>query len=78
MENILQCRGLTKRYSYVQALSEVDLDIGRGKIVGLLGPNGSGKSTLIKLAGGQLSHHHALYLYFGVLSSDLCAGGLCI
>lgn len=54
MAAILQCKGLSKRYSYVQALSQVDLTVERGKIVGLLGPNGSGKSTLIKLCSGLL------------------------
>lgn len=54
MAAILECRGLTKRYSYLEELSQVDLRIERGKIVGLLGPNGSGKTTLIKLASGLL------------------------
>lgn len=54
MAAILQCKELSKRYSYVQALSQVDLTVERGKIVGLLGPNGSGKSTLIKLCSGLL------------------------
>lgn len=54
MNPIVQCNALTKRYSYLQALSAVDLTIERGKIVGLLGPNGSGKSTMIKLASGLL------------------------
>ena len=53
---ILECRGLTKRYSsYSLALDNVDLTIEPGGIVGLLGPNGSGKSTLIKLANGLLT-----------------------
>jgi len=36
----------------VKALSEVDIDIGLGEIVGLAGHNGSGKSTLIKTLSG--------------------------
>lgn len=53
---ILECRGLTKRYSsYSLALDNVDLTIEPGGIVGLLGPNGSGKSTLLKLANGLLT-----------------------
>lgn len=55
MSYLLECRGLTKKYGYKDALCGIDLQIERGRIVGLLGPNGSGKSTLIKLANGLLS-----------------------
>ena len=56
MSTILECRGLTKRYSgRVTALNGLDLTVESGRIVGLLGPNGSGKSTLIKLACGLLT-----------------------
>lgn len=55
MEAILQCRGLVKSYGSQTALKGVNLDIPRGRIVGLLGPNGSGKTTLIKLASGLLT-----------------------
>lgn len=54
MEPLLECQKLTKKYGNTFALSELDLAIGRGQIVGLLGPNGSGKTTLIKLANGLL------------------------
>lgn len=54
MSKILECKGLTKKYSDKYALSNIDLSINRGRIVGLLGPNGSGKSTIIKLANGLL------------------------
>lgn len=48
--NMLECRGLTKRYGHMTALDHIDLTLESGRIVGLLGPNGSGKTTLIKLA----------------------------
>lgn len=54
MNSILECRSLTKKFGFKTALSQVDLSIDRGRIVGLLGPNGSGKSTLIKLMNGIL------------------------
>lgn len=54
MSDILTCEGLSKHYGAKNALDNVDLHIGLGKIVGLLGPNGSGKTTLIKLANGLL------------------------
>ena len=38
MSNIIECHGLTKVYEYKAALSEIDLNIERGRIVGLLGP----------------------------------------
>ena len=55
MEALLECRGLTKRYGSKRGVNDVNLILGRGRIVGLLGPNGSGKTTLIKLICGLLS-----------------------
>lgn len=54
MNQILECNSLTKRYSGFTALSNINLSIQRGRIVGLLGPNGSGKTTFIKLLNGLL------------------------
>lgn len=56
MENILECKSLSKIYKNAVALSAVNLQIAKGRIVGLLGPNGSGKTTLIKIANGLLTH----------------------
>ena len=55
MDNILECVNLSKIYKNAIALSGVNLQIKKGRIVGLLGPNGSGKTTLIKLANGLLT-----------------------
>ncbi|MEX2647126.1 MAG: ABC transporter ATP-binding protein [Gaiellaceae bacterium] len=52
MPSALVVRGLEKRYGSVQALAGVDLEVGKGELVGLLGPNGAGKSTLVKIACG--------------------------
>lgn len=51
---LIECRSLCKAFSGRIALDNVDLSIGRGRIVGLLGPNGSGKTTLIKLMNGLI------------------------
>ena len=55
MENtIIKLDNVVKRYSKKEALKGINLNIPKGKIVGLLGPNGSGKSTMIKLLNGLL------------------------
>lgn len=54
MRPILECQRLTKKYGSYFALSDLNLFLERGQIVGFLGPNGSGKTTLIKLANGLL------------------------
>jgi len=54
MENIVEIRGLTKRYDRKEALRSIELSIEKRKVVGILGPNGSGKTTLIKLLMGLL------------------------
>ena len=54
MTPILECRDLAKQFGGKAALAGVNLQIPRGRIVGLLGPNGSGKTTLIKIATGLL------------------------
>ena len=71
MENILECKSLSKIYKNAVALSAVNLQIAKGRIVGLLGPNGSGKTTLIKIANGLLTptatQHIVCKLLCGVL-----------
>lgn len=65
MAPILECRNLVKTYGSRPALQGINLQLGRGRIVGLLGPNGSGKTTLIKLACGLLSPTHGEILVDG-------------
>lgn len=47
MENLIEVRDLVKKYKELKAVDKLDLDVKKGKILGLLGPNGSGKSTTI-------------------------------
>lgn len=54
MDNLLECKNLTKRFGAKAAVSQMNLQLGSGHIVGLLGPNGSGKTTLIKMINGLL------------------------
>ena len=45
---------ITKTYGEQVVLDQVNINIGKGEIVGLLGPNGAGKSTLMKILTGYI------------------------
>ncbi len=63
--NLIQITHLSKTYTHINALNDVNLSIPQGKIVGLLGPNGSGKSTLIKILVGLLRQYQGEVLLDG-------------
>jgi len=46
--NVIQTDNLVKNYGDTRALDGFDLQVSRGRIVGLIGPNGSGKTTALK------------------------------
>ncbi|MEE1313229.1 MAG: ABC transporter ATP-binding protein [Lachnospiraceae bacterium] len=54
MQELVRCSHLQKKYGNKEALKDVSITIGSGRIIGLLGPNGSGKTTLIKILNGLL------------------------
>jgi len=51
---VLQAVGLSKRYGRREALSDCNLAVPPGHVVGLVGPNGAGKTTLLHIAVGLL------------------------
>ncbi len=55
MQGLLECKSLFKDYGKRSALCDVNLNLEKGKIIGLLGSNGSGKTTLIKTVAGLLT-----------------------
>src|SRR3954449_10030155 len=59
-ETVISVRGLTKVFKdfwgrpKARAVDNVDFEVRRGEVFGLLGPNGSGKSTTVKMLLGLL------------------------
>ncbi|MDP9801052.1 ribose transport system ATP-binding protein [Arcanobacterium wilhelmae] len=54
MNELLEARGIVKRYPGVVALSGASLVLRGGEIHGIVGENGAGKSTLMKIFGGVI------------------------
>jgi ABC-2 type transport system ATP-binding protein len=52
---LVNARGLTKKYGKTRVLDNIDLQISKGRIVGLIGPNGAGKTTALKALLGLTS-----------------------
>ncbi|WP_327637627.1 ABC transporter ATP-binding protein [Kribbella sp. NBC_00482] len=55
MTSVLEAHGLGKKYGRRWALTDCDLEVPAGHVVGLVGPNGAGKSTLLNLAVGMIT-----------------------
>jgi ABC-2 type transport system ATP-binding protein len=51
---MLEARGLTKYYSAITGVRDVNFRVRPGDVLGLLGPNGSGKSTTVGMVTGLL------------------------
>jgi ABC-2 type transport system ATP-binding protein len=51
----INIQGLSKRFRSVQAVDQLDLQVSRGEVYGLLGRNGAGKTTTIRLLMGLLN-----------------------
>lgn len=55
-ECILRVENVSKNYDYVIALKDINFEIKKGEIFGLLGRNGGGKTTIIKIITSNLDN----------------------
>ena len=66
-EHILEMNHITKEFSGVKALDDVNIKVKRGEIHALCGENGAGKSTLMNVLSGVYP--------FGSYSGDIVYNG---
>jgi branched-chain amino acid transport system ATP-binding protein len=64
-EVLLETKGLTKYFGGLAAVSQLDIHVNRGEIVGLIGPNGAGKTTVFNLINGFLRPTSGKVLFDG-------------
>ncbi len=50
---VLELRKISKSFGAIKALTDVDLSLEPGEVLGLMGDNGAGKSTLVKIIAGN-------------------------
>lgn len=55
MKSVLEAKGLTKNFGRVTAVDNLDLEVPRGSVFGILGPNGSGKTTTLGMVLGVIN-----------------------
>src|SRR5262249_1080646 len=56
-ETIVSMRGITKSFGGTRAVDNVDLDLLRAEVHGLVGENGAGKSTLMRVLAGLFTDY---------------------
>jgi len=64
---VLSIQGLTKRYGSITAVNNLDLEIERGSVFGILGPNGSGKTTTLGALLDVIRPDSGTFSWFGGL-----------
>jgi len=64
---VLRATDVSVRFGGVQALADVDLEVGDGELVGLIGPNGAGKTTFVDAVTGFVPYSGRIELDAGDL-----------
>ena len=80
-DNIIEVRDVTMRFGGLTAVSQLDIRIPRGGIVGRIGPNGAGKTTVFNVITGFYTPQEGKVFFegrdiTGVKPHRICAAGM--
>ena len=73
MSELLEVRGLAKRFGGVEALADVSFGVASSEVVALIGPNGAGKTTCFNILGGLLRADHGEVMFRGARIDGLAS-----
>jgi ABC-type multidrug transport system ATPase subunit len=65
LETVLSIKGLTKNFGRLCAVNNLNLEVKRGQVFGMLGPNGSGKTTTLGMLMGVVNPSAGDFSWFG-------------
>lgn len=65
MDPVIRCENITHYYGTRLIYKDLNFEVGRGSVVGLLGKNGTGKTTIINILNGYLKPRSGVCRIFG-------------
>ena len=65
METVLTTNHLTKHFGKIRAVNDLNLEVKKGQVFGMLGPNGSGKTTTLGMLMGVVNPTSGDFKWFG-------------
>jgi len=70
LETVLSIQKLTKNFGKLCAVNNLDLEVKKGQVFGMLGPNGSGKTTTLGMLMGVVNPTSGSFSWFGEAASN--------
>jgi len=71
LETVLSIQKLTKNFGKLCAVNNLDLEVKKGQVFGMLGPNGSGKTTTLGMLMGVVNPTSGSFSWFGEPATHL-------
>ncbi len=70
MTTVLSTQQLTKHFGPIKAVNQLNLNVEKGSVYGILGPNGSGKTTTLGMVLGVINSTSGNYRWFDKDNND--------
>ena len=77
MTCFLECKGVSKTFGGIKALTNINLQIERNAITGIIGPNGAGKTTLFNIISGAMTPTEGEVLFMGKVTTRMGPARVC-